>query len=201
MSFAAMLAKSGFPDEPLDSRDRKLVQVIYQGGAKGIGFNELVERARGFASRSTVAVRMHRLVKLGYLERNGGRGLRKEKPVRVTFKCYTLMMSIDKTKEVTAKLHSQMQSMRESGSIGEEEAKRWWAEFRERYNTFFGMVGTIAVFYGHLGSGGLVPAAHRRGLQVALDGVHGDGQGEAGAFEVSERYHRREGDQQGDQPR
>ncbi|HVB95005.1 MAG TPA: hypothetical protein VND41_00200 [Nitrososphaerales archaeon] len=155
MSFAEMLGKNNFPDEPLDFRDRKLIQFIYEKGAEGIGFNKLVEGTRGFASRGTVAARMQRLVKLGYLERNSKKGLGKEKPVRVTFKCYTLMMSIRKTRDVSAKLHSEIQSMRRSDSIEEEEAKKWWGEFRERYNTFFGMVGTMAVFYGTSAAGDL----------------------------------------------
>jgi DNA-binding Lrp family transcriptional regulator len=150
-----MLGKNNFPDEPLDSRDRKLIQVIYGKGAKGIGFNKLVEESHGFASRSTIAARMLRLVKLGYLERNSEKGLGKEKPVRLTFKCYTLMTIVDNTKEIAAKLGSQVQSMRKSDGVGEEEAKRWWGEFRDRYNTFFGMVGTMAVFYGTYAAGDL----------------------------------------------
>ena len=61
-----------FPEEPLDSRDRKLIQTIRGEEGKGIGFNKLVDRTRPFASRGTVAVRIERLVRLGYLERIGG---------------------------------------------------------------------------------------------------------------------------------
>jgi DNA-binding Lrp family transcriptional regulator len=155
LNLAEMLGKNNFPDEPLDSRDRKLIQAIYEKGAKGIGFNKLVDATRSFASRSTVAARMQKLVELGYLERKRGKGLGKEKPMRVTFKCYTLMLSVDKTRETAAKLHSQIRSMRESGGIGEEEAKRLWGELRVRYNSFFGMVGTMAVFYGTSAAGDL----------------------------------------------
>jgi DNA-binding Lrp family transcriptional regulator len=150
-----MLGKSNFPDEPLDSRDRKLIQAIFEEGAPGIGFNKLVEKMDGSASRSTVAVRMRRLVKLGYLERKREKAPGREKPVRVTFKCYTLMTVVSKTRDVAAKLRSQMQSMRKSGGVGEGDSRRWWAEFRERYNGFFGMVGSMAVFYGTAAAGDL----------------------------------------------
>ena len=49
-----------------------MIQTICKEGAKGIDFNKLIERARTFASRSTVAVRIERLVRLGYLEKSGG---------------------------------------------------------------------------------------------------------------------------------
>ena len=150
-----MLMKTNFPDEPLDSRDRNLIQAVYESGEKGVGFNKLVEEAHGFASRSTVAARMRRLVNLGYLERRREKVPGRERPVRVTFKCYTLMVSIGRTREIAAKLHSQTQSMRRSDGIVEEEAKRWWVEFRELYNTFFGMVGPMAVFYGTSAAGDL----------------------------------------------
>ena len=71
MSLSDILAKNTFPDEPLDSKDRRLIQTIYGEGARGIGFNALVERTREFASRSTVALRVQRLVRLGSLRESG----------------------------------------------------------------------------------------------------------------------------------
>jgi DNA-binding Lrp family transcriptional regulator len=151
-----MISRSAFPEEPLDSRDRKLIQTIYGEGAKGIGFNKLVGRTRGFASRSTVAVRMERLVRLGYLERREkSERPGKEKPVRLTFRCFSFMLTVEKSKEIAAKLRSELQSMQKGKSPGEGELRRWYDEFRERYNTLFGMVGTMAVFYGTSAAGDL----------------------------------------------
>jgi DNA-binding Lrp family transcriptional regulator len=152
---AEIIGRNTFPEEPLDSRDRKLIQAICKEAGRGIGFNRLVERANPFASRSTIAVRIERLVRLGYLERGGEKGSGKEKPVRLTFKCFSLMLSIDKSKEVASRLHSEIQSMNKREDIGEGELKKWWGELRERYNALFGMVGSMAVFYGTSAAGDL----------------------------------------------
>jgi DNA-binding Lrp family transcriptional regulator len=156
LNYAAMISQSAFPEEPLDARDRKLVQAIYGEGSKGIGFNRLVERSRAFASRSTVAVRVERLVRLGYLERSGGSaGPGREKPVRLTFRCFSLMLSVGKSKEIAAKIRSELASMRKAKSLRQRELKRWYQEFGERYNALFGVVGTMAVFYGTSAAGDL----------------------------------------------
>jgi len=155
VDYAETISGITFPEEPLDSRDRKLIQTICKEGGKGIGFNRLVEKDRPFASRSTVTVRIERLVRLGYLERGGAKGSGKEKPVRLTFKCFSLMLSIDKSKEIAAKLHSEIQSMHKRDRIREGELKKWWGELRERYNALFGMVGSMAVVYGTSAAGDL----------------------------------------------
>jgi DNA-binding Lrp family transcriptional regulator len=149
-------ATTTFPEEPLDSRDRQLIQAIGGEGGKGIGFNKLVERTKPFASRATVAVRAERLVRLGYLERIGvARGRGKERPIRLTFKCFSLISCVDKTKEIAAGLRSKIQAMERTETLGEEELRRWWGEFRERYNALFGLVGMMAVFYGTSAAGDL----------------------------------------------
>jgi DNA-binding Lrp family transcriptional regulator len=156
LDYAKMLSQGAFPEEPLDSRDRKLIQTIYGEGEKGIGFNKLVGRTWGFASRSTVAVRTERLVRLGYLERSAGNsGPGKEKPVRLSFRCFSFMLTIEKSREIAAKLRSELQSMRSAKGPGEGGLERWYDEFRERYNALFGTVGIMAVFYGTSAAGDL----------------------------------------------
>ena len=155
MDHAEAISKNAFPEEPLDSKDRRLIQVICVEGAKGIGFNRLVEKTRDFASRSTVATRIERLVRLGYLEKGGSGGPGRVKPVRLTYKCYTFMMTVESLKVIAAGLESKLQSMRGQRSLEERELKRWWGEFRERYNTFFGMIGSMAIFYGTAAAGDL----------------------------------------------
>jgi hypothetical protein len=147
-----------FPEEPLDHRDRKLIQTIGMHGGKGIGFNRLVEESKPFASRSTVAVRTERLIRLGYLERLIARGRPgRERPVRLTFRCYSLMLSIDGAREIAARLHSEIRAMQQEAEerLGEADVKRWADEFRERYNALFGLVGSMAAFYGTSAAGDL----------------------------------------------
>jgi DNA-binding Lrp family transcriptional regulator len=156
LDYARMISQSAFPEEPLDSRDRKLIQAIYREGEKGIGFNKLVGSTRGFASRSTVAVRIERLVRLGYLERSAGNaGPGKERPVRLTFRCFSFMLSVEKSVDIAAKLRAELQSIQGAKGLGEEGLKKWYDEFRERYNALFGLVGTLAVFYGTSAAGDL----------------------------------------------
>jgi hypothetical protein len=85
----------------------------------------------------------------------GAKGPGKEKPVRLTFKCYSFMLSVEKSKEIAARLHSEILSMHEAKNLGEGELKRWYSELRERYDTLFGMVGTMAIFYGTSAAGDL----------------------------------------------
>ena len=54
------------------------------------------------------------------------------------------MLSIYKAKEIASKLHSELQGMQSAETLGEDELGRWWVGFRERYNSLFGMVGSMA---------------------------------------------------------
>jgi hypothetical protein len=94
-------------------------------------------------------MRIERLVRLGYLEKSARGGSGKVKPVRLTYKCYTLMMTAEKMKATGAGLKSRLESLQKRKSLEESELKEWWGEFRERYNAFFGMVGSMAMFYGN----------------------------------------------------
>jgi DNA-binding Lrp family transcriptional regulator len=160
LSFEEMLGRNAFPDEPLDSRDRLLIQTVYAEGSKGISFNKLVEKSRTFASRSTVAVRVERLARLGYLERIGSKGPGREKPVRVTAKCFSFMFGLEKARESGCRMLSELRRIRESQPDTRERSrpeadalKKWYDGFRERYNGLFGMVGTMAIFYGTSAAG------------------------------------------------
>lgn len=100
MGLAETLGRNAFPEEPLDSKDRRLIQTLHAEGAAGIGFNRLVDKTKGSVSRSTVAARVKRLERLGYLERKREEGRGRERQVRLTFRCHTLMIGVDKTREV-----------------------------------------------------------------------------------------------------
>jgi DNA-binding Lrp family transcriptional regulator len=152
-----------FPDEPLDSKDREIIMTLYKRGAKGAGFNELVRLARPYASRSTVALRTKRLVKLGYLERLRGSTSGRQKPVRLSFRCYALVHTLQKVRSKAADLRSSLQSMakgteteeRGDASHNAREFKQWYDGFRDGFNGLFGMAGSLAVLYGTSAAGDL----------------------------------------------
>ena len=76
-------------------KDRQIIQIAYGYKAEGVGFNQLVKAAESFSSRSTVALRVERLVRLGYLERISVERSGKVKPIRLTFKCFSLMHTLE----------------------------------------------------------------------------------------------------------
>ena len=156
------IAAHRFPDDPLDSRDRNLIVILYAAGAGGIGFNRLVKKAAPFASRSTVALRVGRLVRLGYVERIPSRGSGLTKPVRLSFRCHSLMFTVmtlrEKTKDLSGELSRFGPSFESRGGRGrkmEGELKNWYDEYRGRFNGLFGMAGSIAVMYGTVAAGDL----------------------------------------------
>jgi DNA-binding Lrp family transcriptional regulator len=158
-----VMEKNHFPDEPLDAKDRGIIQAVYGHGPDGVGFNALVEEVRPFASRGTVALRVERLVRLGYLERTPRERPGKVTPIRLSTKCFTLMFTLEKTRGQVAKLLSSLEGISseitaakgKNASQHEAELRRWYEEFRTKLNSFFSMTGSIAVFYSTSAAGDL----------------------------------------------
>jgi len=71
---------SFFSTEPLDERDRLILEAVCRHGKKGQSFNRLVDELKDFISRSTLAVRLQRLRRLKYVEK-----LRDEKTKQLTW--------------------------------------------------------------------------------------------------------------------
>jgi DNA-binding Lrp family transcriptional regulator len=109
-----LLKRNTFPSEPLDEIDRKIIEASYKHGREGVGFNRFVDELKPSVSRSTVAFRVERLCKLGYLERISNSLPGNMKPVRVSFKCFSLLSMLDQLRSKAAKLAL---SIREEGSI------------------------------------------------------------------------------------
>jgi DNA-binding Lrp family transcriptional regulator len=173
-----MMKKNAFPEEPLDSKDRQLIQVAYGYRAEGVGFNQLVKAAESFASRSTVALRVERLVRLGYLERISVERPGKVKPIRVTFKCLSLMHTLElvraKAMELKQDLYEaarELETGKENRTEGRPERfKKLYEELRQRWNGLFGMVGSLAVFYGRSAAGDLfLPLVMDDYLQISME--------------------------------
>jgi len=149
--------KMQFPEDPLDHKDRQIIDILFKFKSEGIGFNRLVKISSHFASRSTVALRVQRLVSLGYVEKLQSNGSGRIKPIRLTFKCFTLMHTIE---VVSGKIEDLRKNISENLSkVSSQEADQilhsWYTETRYQWNTLFGMVGWIATFYGPTPSGDL----------------------------------------------
>jgi hypothetical protein len=134
-----------------------LIQALYCFKWEGIGFNQLVRASKSFASRSTIALRIERLVRLGYLERLPVTGSGRIKPIRLTFKCYAFMYVIEmvrgKIEELKNSLGANFSEIEKGGK--EKNLDAWYDEMRKRWNALFGIVGWMAMFYGPTPSGDL----------------------------------------------
>ena len=145
-----LLKRNAFPNEPLDEKDRKIIEAAYKHKHEGVGFNRFVQELKPSVSRSTVAFRVERLCKLGYLERISNSSPGDLKPVRVSFKCFSLLSMLEQVQSKAAKL---AQTIREEGSIEENEAdadsvRKTYDELRESWNGYFSMIGSVAMLYG-----------------------------------------------------
>jgi DNA-binding HxlR family transcriptional regulator len=152
-----------FPDEHLDSKDRGLLIILYECGPKGMGFNRLVKKASPLASRSTVALRVRRLTRLGYVERIPSQKGDRTRPVRISFRCHSLMSAVTKLREKTEelstdliRLDSALKSQKRGGLKAKTEAFRGWHDaYRAKFNGLFGMAGSVAVMFGTTAAGDL----------------------------------------------
>lgn len=149
-----LLKGSTFPNEPLDEKDRKIIESAYKHGHEGVGFNKFVQELKPFASRSTIAFRVERLCKLGYLERISKSSPKDVRPVRVSFKCFSVLSVLEQLRKKTAELVQRIkqenlrQKEEQLGQTDVDSFRKWYQELREDWNGCFGMVGSIAVFYG-----------------------------------------------------
>lgn len=58
LSLVSVPPKSVFSPEPLDLKDRRILEVICKHGKVGQSFNKLVDEVKPFISRSTFALRV-----------------------------------------------------------------------------------------------------------------------------------------------
>ena len=88
-----------FPPEPLDLRDRLILEAICRHGKKGQSFNRLVDEMKPFVSRSTLAVRLERLQRLNYVEKLADDKMKQVRWIRGCLPTRMLMWHIARAKE------------------------------------------------------------------------------------------------------
>ncbi|MGC8558530.1 MAG: hypothetical protein ACP5NC_06020 [Nitrososphaeria archaeon] len=139
-----------FAGEPLDEKDRQIMIVLKGSGAKGLGFNALVKKLEPEVSRSTVAVRVEKLLRLGYLEKKQNERAGKLNPIYLSKRTQQIFAIIDKSRELSNDL---IQKLDEFDELDLKAFENWFNEFREKYNALFGMTAVVAVFYGASAAG------------------------------------------------
>jgi hypothetical protein len=126
------LKENSFPNVALDEKDRAIIVTAFKHGHEGVGFNKLVEELKGSVSRSTVSSKASRLSKLGYLERLAAKSRGDLKPVRVSFRCYSILSLIEELAQRTRN----------------ENQNQDYEDLRNQWNRYFAMTGSVAMLYG-----------------------------------------------------
>jgi len=154
-------AKSFFFSEPLDLRDRKILELVCTYGKEGQSFNKLVEEARHFASRSTFALRIERLQRLNYVEKLPDKERKQVKRIRGTLQARMLMWLVRRMREEAAEIEKLITEKQEELSkhkeLSHEDIKTFGELLRknviERINGVFGSVAAVAITYGETAAG------------------------------------------------
>jgi DNA-binding Lrp family transcriptional regulator len=139
-----------FAGEPLDEKDRQIMIALKEAGTGGLGFNALVKKLQPEVSRSTVAVRVEKLLRLGYLEKKQNGRAGKLTPIYLSKRAQQIFAIIDKSRELSNNL---IQKLDELDELDLGAFENWLNEFREKFNALFGMTAVVAVFYGASAAG------------------------------------------------
>lgn len=161
MKTTKTLERSVFHPEPLDWRDRKILELICKYGRKGQSFNKLAEEAKPFASRSTFALRIEKLQRLNYMEKLRDEKNKQVKWIRGTLQARMLMWLVERVREDAAEIERFIAEKEEelSKKTGElspqevEEFKGLLKEIMERIEGTFSSIAVIAVTYGETAAG------------------------------------------------
>lgn len=140
------MSENGFPNVPLDDRDRKIIEITFRHLNRGAGFNKIVNELKSFISRSTVAFRVARLCRLGYLERLPRNSPGDIRPVRVSFRCFSLLNLMAQEQGKLDVLAKKLRERRQES--GSDNLNKWYIEMREQWNGLFAMAGSVALLYG-----------------------------------------------------
>ncbi len=153
--------KSVFPPEPLDTKDRQILEVICKYGQKGQSFNKLVDEVKPFVSRSTFAARAKRLQRLGYIEKSPDQDRKQVKRISGTLQFRMLMFTILRTKDKISKIERRIsEKEKEIAEISEKLAQEYHEDFRKyireefmNIGQTFSSVAVAAVTYGETAAG------------------------------------------------
>ena len=153
--------KSVFPPDPLDTKDRQILEVIYNYGRKGQSFNKLVEEVKPFVSRSTFSTRVERLQRLGYIDKTPDPERKQVKLISGTLQFRIFMWMIRRTKDVISQIGGRLsEKEKEIAEISEMLQPEHIEDFRtyvrgelEKIGQTFSSVATAAVAYGESAAG------------------------------------------------
>ena len=148
-----------FPPEPLDLRDRLILEAICGHGKKGQSFNRLVDEMKPFVSRSTLAVRLERLQRLNYVEKLADDKMKQVRWIRGSLPTRMLMWHIMRVKEemkaieecIAKKDESVLKALEGGILAGEiiDDLRRFVRDvIQTRVSIIFSTVAEIAIVYG-----------------------------------------------------
>jgi len=162
MSAAYISKGSVFSSEPLDWRDRRILELVCRYGREGQSFNKLVEEAKPFASRSTFALRIERLQRLGYVEKIPDKRRKQVKRIRGSLQTRMLMWLVNRVREEAAKIEKEItekekELSRKPKELSTQDVRAFRDFLREiklrKVNGVFSSVATVAVTYGETAAG------------------------------------------------
>lgn len=161
MSSVSVPSKGVFPPEPLDLKDRRVLEVVCKYGRRGQSFNKLVGEVKPFVSRSTFALRIERLQRLGYVEKFPNEERKQVKRIRGTLQARMLMWMIARAKDDIAKIEKlssekEEQLSKQPKELSPEQVKAFrdfTREELERIVHTFSSVAIAAITYGETATG------------------------------------------------
>lgn len=182
LSSVSVPSKGVFPPEPLDLKDRRVLEVVCKYGREGQSFNKLVEEAKPFISRSTFALRIERLRRLGYVEKLPNKKRKQVKRIRGTLQARVLMWMVARAKDEIAAIERLLSEKEDKLSrkprelsAGQVKAFRDFVrEEFERISRTFSSVAAVAVTYGETAAGDIfLPSVVEsfRGVMLKLASV------------------------------
>ena len=143
-----------FPEEQLDEKDRQILMTLRDAGTEGLGFNALVQKLQPTVSRSTIAVRIEKLQRLGYLDKKQDDRTGRSRPICLSRKTQSMFVFVDNSKALSKYLLQRLEDLKIS-NFDLKGLEDWFNEFREKYNAIFGMTAVVAVLYGISAAGDL----------------------------------------------
>jgi len=142
-------------------KDRRVLEVVCKYGRRGQSFNKLVEEVKPFISRSTFALRIERLQRLGYVEKFPNEKRKQVKRIRGTLQARMLMWMIARAKDDMAKIEKLLSEKEDELSkqlkeLSPEQVKafrEFTREELERIMHTFSSVAIAAITYGETAAG------------------------------------------------
>jgi len=142
-------------------KDRRVLEVVCKYGRRGQSFNKLVEEVKPFISRSTFALRIERLQRLGYVEKFPNEKRKQVKRIRGTLQARMFMWMVARAKDEVATIERLLSEKEDELSkkpkeLSAEQVKafrEFTREGLERISRTFGSVAFAAVTYGETAAG------------------------------------------------